>query len=147
MHEHFDAGAVVALIAAIREQANALIARSLARQGITDLLPAHGAVLNALFQRGSMQMGALARLIGRKKNTVTSLINTLEERGYCSREAAPGDGRSQLAVLTAKGESMRLAQERTSEELLQKLWRGVSAEEQAVCMGMLHKMLGNLKAE
>ena len=43
-----NTGAIIALAAAIREQANTLILRSLSERGITDILPAHGAVLHAL---------------------------------------------------------------------------------------------------
>ena len=62
MNEHYDTHAVIALIASIREQANLFLVRALSERGITDLLPAHGAVLNALFQRSPVQMNELAEL-------------------------------------------------------------------------------------
>ena len=41
---------IIDLLSRIREQANQHICDELARRGITDLLPAHGAVLHALFE-------------------------------------------------------------------------------------------------
>lgn len=99
--------AVIALAAAVREQANAFLLRALAERGVTDLLPAHGAVLHALFRQGPLSMSALAEAIDRRKNTVTGLIKTLEERGYCRREPDPADARVQRIVLTARGEGLR----------------------------------------
>ena len=66
--------AVIALAAAVREQANAFLLRALAERGVTDLLPAHGAVLHTLFRQGPLSMSALAEAIDRRKNTVTGLI-------------------------------------------------------------------------
>ena len=77
--------AVIALAAAVREQANAFLLKALAERGVKDLLPAHGAVLHALFRQGPLSMSALAEAIDRRKNTVTGLIKTLEEREACVR--------------------------------------------------------------
>lgn len=41
---------IIDLLSRIRERANQYICDELARRGITDLLPAHGAVLHALFE-------------------------------------------------------------------------------------------------
>ena len=66
MKRQNNPGAIIALVAAIREQANTLILSSLSDRGITDILPAHGAVLNALFKQSPMQMNELAEHIGRQ---------------------------------------------------------------------------------
>lgn len=63
---------IIDLLSRIRERANQYICDELARRGITDLLPAHGAVLHALFKESPQPMSTLARRIGRKKNTVTA---------------------------------------------------------------------------
>jgi Transcriptional regulators len=145
MKESKEAGSLIALAAGIREEAHALILHSLAERGITDILPAHGAVLNALFRFGPMQMKALAEAIGRKKNTVTGLINTLEEREYCRREPDPQDARAQIITLTPKGEAMREIQDEVSKDLLGKCWHGVGEQEQHAAMHVLSAILNNLK--
>lgn len=139
-----NTGAIIALAAAIREQANTLILRSLSERGITDILPAHGAVLHALFKQSPMQMNELAEHIGRKKNTVTGLITTLEDRGYCRREPDPQDARAQLVFLTEKGEAMRQVQDEVSVELLQKIWTDIDTRKQKMCIQCLETILYNL---
>ena len=145
MKRQNNPGAIIALVAAIREQANTLILSSLSERGITDILPAHGAVLNALFKQSPMQMNELAEHIGRKKNTVTGLITTLEYRGYCRRESDPQDARAQLVFLTEKGEAMRQIQDEVSVELLQKIWTGIDIQKQTECIHCLETILHNLE--
>lgn len=140
-----DTHSIIALTASIREQANILILQYLSEHGITDILPAHGAVLNALFQQNPMLMNELAKTIGRKKNTVTGLINTLEERGYCRREPDPHDARALHVFLTGKGESMRAIQAEVSEKLLRQIWQQIGEEEQQICINVLQSILNNLE--
>ena len=144
MKRQNNPGAIIAMAAAIREQANTLILSSLSERGITDILPAHGAVLNALFKQSQMQMNELAEHIGRKKNTVTGLITTLEDRGYCRRESDPQDARALLVFLTEKGEAMRRIQDEISVELLQKIWTGIDIQKQTECIHCLETILHNL---
>ncbi len=146
MKQH-NTDSIIALAAAIREQANALILSSLAERGIDDILPAHGSVLNALFKQSPLHMSVLAERIGRKKNTVTGLIATLEDRGYCRREPDPQDARAQLVLLTEKGETMRRVQEEVSGELLRKAWSGMGDQEKAACIQSLESILRNLQQD
>lgn len=145
MNAQADTHSLIALAAAVREQANALILASLAERGITDILPAHGAVLHVLFQQGPLHMSVLAERIGRKKNTVTGLINTLEERGYCRRAPDPGDARAHVIALTPKGEEMRAIQESVSENLLHKAWGAMPEQEKQACIRGLQAVLRNLR--
>lgn len=145
MNTSYDAGSIVNLAASVREQANALILKLLAGYGVHDLLPSHGAVMRALFERSPCQMGELADMTGRKKNTVTSLVSTLEERGYCRREASTQDARVQLVFLTEKGESLRQIQENVSKEIVLRAWCGIDARDKDCCVDTLAKVLENLK--
>ncbi len=147
MKKQYTPHSIIALCAAVREQANAFILNTLAERGIADILPAHGAVLNALFKKSPLQMNELAENIGRKKNTVTGLIATLEERGYCRREPAPKDARAQLIFLTEKGEAMRRIQDEVSSELLRKAWGTMGEQEQTACVRGLETILRNLQQD
>ena len=137
--------AIIALAALIREQANTYIVNALSSHGVDDLLPAHGAVLHALFEAGPLKMNELAERIKRKKNTVTGLISTLESRGYCRRETDPHDARAQVVLLTEKGESMRRIQHAISVDLLRLVWGDVGEAEKAACVKTLEKVLRNLQ--
>ncbi|MGL4209854.1 MAG: MarR family winged helix-turn-helix transcriptional regulator, partial [Candidatus Adiutrix sp.] len=91
-----------------------------------------------------MPMGELAATIGRKKNTVTSLIATLEARGYCHRKADDNDARIQWIHLSPKGENMRYVQETISKKLLSAAWLGISAEDSLTCLTVLNQIMVNL---
>lgn len=137
--------AIFALASFVHEEANSLILALLAQRGIHDLLPVHGLVLHALFTQSPLRMSAVAKMIRRQKNTVTSLIKTLEERGYCERKADPDDSRVQLVALTEKGEATRPHYLAVSEEALRRAWSGVSEKEQDACTHILTEVLKNIK--
>ena len=143
--EQTGSDAVLALAATIRERGNAFIIEALNRHGIDDLLPAHGAVLHALFASGPLRMQDIALRIGKKKNTVTGLINTLEARGYCRRKTDACDGRAQLVALTDKGQGSQHIVEEISRELQHKIWQGVSPEARRACTATLARILRNLE--
>lgn len=138
---------IFSLAATIREYGNALVLKMLEEQGVRDLLPAHGAVLYALFTYGPLQMNVLAELIGRKKNTITSLVSTLGERGYCVREQSEDDGRVHRIRLTEKGESLRTIHAEISERVVSLAWEGISTKERESCAATLQKVIANLERE
>lgn len=144
MNENYGTDALVALAASLRELANEFIVKSLVERGVKDILPAHGSVFAALFRKNPMHMSELASDIGRKKNTVTSLINTLEERGYCMRMPDPGDARAQLVHLTRRGKALRGVMEDISADLQDKLWEGVDEEDRQACVRVLRAVIGNM---
>lgn len=86
----------------------------------------------------------LARRIGRKKNTVTGLVDTLQERGYCRRRPSPQDARVQLVSLSDRGEALRHVQTDISTALHSKLWQDIPPADQATCMAVLDSLLRNL---
>ena len=135
---------IIDLLSRIRERANQYICDELARRGITDLLPAHGAVLHSLFEESPQPMSTLARRIGRKKNTVTGLVDTLQARGYCRRRPSPQDARVQLVSLSDRGEALRHVQADISTALHRRLWQGIPPADQAACMAVLDSLLRNL---
>ncbi|MCR4667207.1 MAG: MarR family transcriptional regulator [Desulfovibrio sp.] len=139
--------AVLALAAAIRKSGNIFITKALERRGITDILPAHGAVLHALFSAGPLRMQDIALRIGKRKNTVTALINTLSARGYCCRETDRNDGRAQIVSLTEKGEGLRQIYRDISRELRQRIWRDIPADIRDMCADTLQCILRNLNTD
>ena len=135
---------IIDLLSRIREQANQHICDELARRGITDLRPAHGAVLHALFEESPQPMSTLARRIGRKKNTVTGLVDTLQERGYCLRRPSAQDARVQLVSLSDRGEALRQIQADISTALHRRIWQDIPPADQTACMAVLDSVLRNL---
>jgi DNA-binding MarR family transcriptional regulator len=56
---------------------------------------------------GPRKMSELAQALFCDNSNVTGIVDRLEERGFVRREAADGDRRVKLLVLTEEGESMR----------------------------------------
>lgn len=103
-----DTRGVVGQIARIREQANLLIEEELRGSSMTGLLPAHGSVLNYLFeQRGPVAIKEVVKRVGRVKSTVTGMLNTLEQHGYVRKTPSDTDRRVILVELTEKGRALK----------------------------------------
>jgi DNA-binding MarR family transcriptional regulator len=135
---------VVALISRVREAANGLLCSEMARLGHTGLSPSHGGILGLLYERGPVPMGELAEGIGRKKNTVTTLVRTLVEAGYVSRKVSPLDSRVSIVSLTPKGHAFRADFEAISRSLLDTTWGDMEPGRRQDVVAALERMLGNL---
>ena len=135
---------VVALMGRILEKANGLIARELVKRGHPGLAPSHGAILAKLYARGALPMGALAEAIGRKKNTVTTLVAKLEREGYVARTTSTEDSRVTLVSLTPKGEAFREDFQAVSKVLLTAVWGDMPDADKAKAVHSLEHILKNL---
>ena len=136
---------VIFLCSLVRERANGYISMALAERGIDDLLPAHGAVLQVLFENHGMTMGDLAKAARRKKNTLTTLVRSLEKNGYLSKMTDPDDSRVQNVFLTDKGRETCRIQHEISLELLGKVWSGVAFEQRKLCADILLRIAANFE--
>lgn len=137
---------VIAIMGRIMGQAHQLISAELAHRGHSGLVPSHGAILANLYEHGPLAMGELARRIHKRKNTVTTLVNKLEQGGYVERSVSPEDSRVALVSLTTKGEEFRPVFKEVSEILLQAVWGSMAEDEkQALALG-LARVLRNLES-
>jgi DNA-binding MarR family transcriptional regulator len=136
---------IIALAARVRARANEIIAQELRQRGVLGLVPSHGAILHHLFlQEGPLPMGRLAQLIGRKKNTVTTLVRKLEKHGYVERQPDPTDSRVSLVGLTPQGAAFRNYLDEISEMLLSRVWGHMPLAERQALVAGLEKILANL---
>jgi DNA-binding MarR family transcriptional regulator len=136
--------AIIHLAAQVRERANALIVSELERRGAAGLAPSHGAILAQLYRQGPLPMTRLARLIGRKKNTLTSLIAKLEALGYVASQPDPGDSRVRLIAPTAKALAFRRDFEEISRLLLDKAWGDMPRDQRQALVRGLEQVANNL---
>jgi len=75
---------------------------ALGKCGHEQLRPCHGVILAHLDDAGA-RLTELARLSGQHKQYVGRLVDELEALGYVRRRPDPGDRRSKLIFLTARG--------------------------------------------
>lgn len=139
-----DTDAVIDRIARIRAGANAFLVAELRRRGVAGLVPSHGGILAHLYRLGGLPMGRLAGLIGRKKNTVTTLVRKLEAAGYVVCDRDPADSRVVIARPTAKAEAFRPQFEAISRELLDRVWGDMPEAERQALMAGLERLAANL---
>ncbi len=135
---------VVALMGRVLEKANGLITAELDQRGHPGLVPSHGAILARLYDDGALPMGVLAEAIGRKKNTVTTLVKKLEDEGYVKRTPSPDDSRVALVSLTAKGEAFRADFDAISAKLLAAVWKDMGQDDKEALVSGLQRLLANL---
>jgi DNA-binding MarR family transcriptional regulator len=138
--------AIVRQIAAIRELANGFIETELNRLEIVGIVPAHGSILAFLFkQDGPVPIKDIVACVGRTKSTVTGMLQTLEQHGYIERMSDLEDHRVTFILLTEKGRNLREPFRQISENLLQKVYGKMPANDRKQLMTWLLQIENNLK--
>jgi DNA-binding MarR family transcriptional regulator len=142
-----DTRSVVARISRIRESANLLIEQELLARGMLGILPAHGAVLQFLFQQQeSVPIKSLVEKSGRVKSTVTGIVNTLERYGYLVKQECEFDARSTRITLTEKGRALQKEFEEISEKLLSQVFGDMLQLDRERLVELLSQVELNLKS-
>jgi len=136
---------VIAVISSIRGRAHELIMEELRKRGVPDIAPSHGDILAALYSGDGIPMKDVAARIGKKKNTVTVLVDKLAHLGYVRKEADGLDRRTTRIFLTAKGRAFEEVFREVSEKLIRKTYRGFSEPEKEQLMDLLARVEQNLR--
>jgi DNA-binding MarR family transcriptional regulator len=87
--------------------------------GFSDILPAHLGVFQYPGPEGQ-RPGVLAVRAQASKQAMNHLLHQLESAGYLSREAHPGDRRTRVVRLTARG--------RAAAEVIREVAQGIEVE-------------------
>ncbi len=134
---------ILNMIGRLRGLGQDFIIKSLAGNGVHDIMPQHGDVLLALMG-GPLNMGELAVATKRKKNTLTTLVQSLERNGYIARETVADDARVQLVKLTPKGMLLCETAEDISYKLHKIMWQDMSKADQDQLIALLGRVIDNL---
>lgn len=135
---------IIFLISRIRERANRFILQELKTRNIQGLIPSHGAILAVLAKGKALSMQQLARMIDRDKSTVTALVDKLVALGYVEKHKDSADQRITLVQLTEKGKTRRPEFEAISQNLIAKVYKGISEGEKQILVEILTKIKNNL---
>lgn len=100
---------------AFRHLIDGLHAR-LAERGWSDVRPPYGFVLVAV-QAGPTTQADLVELLGMTKQAVSKLLDGMEQAGYLTRAADPGDARAKVVALSRRGQRLLAAVEQIYAEL------------------------------
>lgn len=127
-------------------RAHRIIQMELLKQGVDDLVPSHGAVLEHLHQAGMARpVTELVVALKRPKSSITKATDSLEKGGYVFKKPNPGDGRSYLVGLTPAGDEALEQFRRAYTAMEKRLFSSISTERREMCMQVLAEMEGNLE--
>lgn len=132
-------------ISHINHAVDELFREALEAAGATGLVKSHGSILGLLYVHGKLNMYDLAQSIGRRKSTLTVLVDKLEAHGYVERTVCTKDSRVRFISLTAKGWEFQPVFLEISHKVNAKLWEGLSEAEMDSTMELLKKIANNLE--
>lgn len=136
---------ILETVSRIRAAARLFIIDELARQGIEDLAPSHGAVLSYLKEAGGpVPVTNLVVALRRPKSTITKTTDNLERGGYLIKKSNPADGRSYLVALTPQGRQCCGLFEDISQRFEQTLLNGLSEEDRRMFIRLAHEVEARL---
>lgn len=137
--------ATIHYMSRIREKVNEKIQFELEKAGALGLVPSHGDLLVALYEREPMTMTELADRIHRDRSTVTTLIGKLKRLGYVEVGKNPEDGRSNCVYLTMKGRALHPVFVAISEAIYEQEYQGISEEERKHFAKLLERVYANFQ--
>jgi DNA-binding MarR family transcriptional regulator len=97
--------------------------------------------------RGPLAQGELARLTGTDPGATARALDTLTKRGWVERLPSPHDRRRLTVRLTAEGRSHLAAIDAAYAELAARIFAPLSAEERAVFLTLVEKLVAGLAEE
>ncbi len=105
------------LLAKASQRWNELLYAAFCRHGYAEVRPTFGSILLPLWEEDGLQMSALARRAQLSKQTLTTLVPSLEAQGLVVRRPDPADRRAQRVYLTPSGRDLRPVAEHVLGEL------------------------------
>ena len=110
-----------------------------------DLNMAQSKILFVLHAEKSVSQKELAKYLNVTPPSITTMIKKMEKDGYIARKVDEKDQRVMRLTLTEKAESIIDHVIKTSEELEEKVFKGMSAEEKMLFRRLLMQMIENLE--
>lgn len=141
---NFETNTIVSLISRIQNKANQFIVAELKKNRINGLAPVHGDILLALFFHKRITMQDLAKLVDRKKSTITTLVEKLIRLGYVQKQKDETDNRYFIISLTEKGESLKMPLIEISMNLINTIYQDMPMDERTQLVKGLAKINSHL---
>ena len=135
------------LIAKIHQVSGRIFARILKKAGVSEINPAQGRILFALWNKDEIPITELARKTLLSKSTLTSMLDRLEEAGFIVRVPSKKDRRTILIKRTEKEKSLESKYVQVSDEMTNLFYNGFASEEIDTFEEYLKRILANLTKE
>lgn len=105
-----------------------------------ELTMAQFAVLEALYHKGNLTVGALIDSVLSTSGNMTVVIRNLEQHELVCRQANPADGRSFIVCLTDKGKELIADVFASHMALVEESLAPISPKERETVICILHKL-------
>ena len=108
--------------------------------------PSQHHFLMCIAKNGACTQQSIAEAMEISAATVAVSIKKLEKGGYIEKRISPEDGRSNLIVLTPKGEEVVVQSKKLFEEVDRKMFETMTEAEQEQLHQYMERIINNLKA-
>ncbi len=109
-----------------------------------DLTPEQFLLIDLLWNQGAMSQQNLADSMEKDKNSITKLVDALENKGLVVRVRDKSDRRSNTVILTQKAEDMKNDTKEFGIAMLDRMLAGISEEELRGMLSTLAKLSKNM---
>jgi DNA-binding MarR family transcriptional regulator len=132
------------LIAKIHQVSGRIFAKILKKAGISEINPAQGRILFALWNKDEIPITELARKTLLSKSTLTSMLDRLEKARFIIRVPSKKDRRTILIKHTEKDKRLESKYVQVSDEMTNLFYNGFTSEEIDTFEEYLKRILANL---
>ncbi len=134
------------LVAKAHQIGGRIFAKLLKDAGGTDINPAQGRILFALWRSEGMSVTVLSRETALEPSTLTSMLDRLEAAGLARRAPSPADRRALVVQCTEAGRALEREYSAVSEKMSSIFYGGLASSEIAAFEATLGKIVDNLEA-
>lgn len=121
-----------------------LFTASMLKKYGVELSPEQFLLIDLLWNEGTMTQQKVADTMQKDKNSVTKLVDALEQKGLVVRQRGSADRRENHLVLTQKALEMKLGAKETGISILEDMIEGISEEELKSFLATLNKLSSNM---
>jgi DNA-binding MarR family transcriptional regulator len=129
------------LLAKASQRWNEVLAAAFAAAGFPEVSPAFGSILLPLAEEDGLQIGELGRRSRLTKQTMTTMIRLMEERGLVERRPDPGDRRASRIYLTERSRSFLPVAQRVLRDMSQRVESLLTPKDLRVLHDSLHELM------
>lgn len=133
------------LLSKIHQLSGRILARMLKESGITEINPAQGRIMFALWRNDNIPISELVKQTSLGKSTLTSMLDRLEEAGYIKRVRSTEDRRTIFIRRTEKDKAFQDKYVKVSKGMSKVFYNGFSVQEIDTFENYLMRIYKNLE--
>lgn len=135
------------LISQIKQVQGRVLERLLTEADIVEFNGAQGRILYILWQEDNMPIAELSKRTGLAKNTLTAMLDRMEQAGHIKRTPDSHDRRQIRITLTASARKLEQKYNEVSDKMTELFYKEFSNEEIIAFEDALRQILKNLTAD